>query len=371
MRSIAVCNLKGGVGKTTSTVNIGASLARSGKSVLLVDCDPQASLTTWLRATPHNGEPTLYDILRGQATVRTAAVPTRWENLSVVPAESRLNEIDRGALAGERVLWARMSDDYDYAIFDCSASPGVVLTNALTASDGIVVPVQAKGMALGGIERLQRLLADVARGSGNLINLAGILVCLFDGRTKISRMVLGELRAKYSGLVFDTVIHEDVKLSEAADRRLPAVEHAPDSRAAAEYAAVAFELMTRNLGTVPGRDGAGARSGGVQRNLMGDGPSHVPSPAAAATSTAPHRAAVTTGSVGATAPAGAAMAATEAATEAPQPGTGLAAIAEGPNEAELTPATPAHKDTRPSTTRTATRRAAPRVGLPQLQYGHD
>ena len=250
MRSIAVCNLKGGVGKTTSAVSIGACLAQQGHSVLLLDCDPQASLTTWLRATPHHGEPTLYDILRGQATVRTAAMPTRWSNLSVVPASPRLQEIDRGALAGERVLWARMSEDYDFALFDCSASPGVVLANALAAADGVVVPVQAKGMALGGIERLQRLLKDVADRSGNHVGISGVLVCLFDSRTRISRLVLGELRAKYSGLVFDTVLHENVKLSEAADRRQPITEYAPDSRGAAEYAAVAFELATRSLAPV-------------------------------------------------------------------------------------------------------------------------
>ena len=108
MRSIAVCNLKGGVGKTTTTVNLCASLARNGKRVLLVDCDPQGSLSSWLRIDPGICQATLYEILRGQATVRAAATPTRWPNLSVVPASPRLHEIDRGALAGERVLWARM-----------------------------------------------------------------------------------------------------------------------------------------------------------------------------------------------------------------------------------------------------------------------
>jgi chromosome partitioning protein len=340
LRSIAVCNLKGGVGKTTTTVNVGASLARAGKSVLLIDCDPQASLTGWLRATPHNDEPTLYDILRGQATVRTAAMPTRWDNLSVVPASPRLNEIDRGALAGERVLWARMNDDYDYALFDCSASPGVVLTNALTASDGVVVPVQAKGMALGGVERLQRLLAEVASRSGNLINLAGILVCLFDGRTKISRMVLGELRAKYSGLVFDAVIHEDVKLSESADRRLPTAEYAPDSRATAEYAAVAFELMTRSLAPVATRAGAEARpSGAAQRR-----PEHA----------AVHSPAVN----GATHTPAAALAATEASRIAPE----SARSAPEPVEADTS---------RPARERSAPRPAAPRVTPQSLVFGHD
>jgi len=251
LRSIAVCNLKGGVGKTTSTVNIGASLARVGKRVLLIDCDPQCNLTNWLRVTPANGEPTLYEILRGQATVRSAAIATRWPGLEVVPASPKLHEIDRGALAGERVLWARMCEDYDFALFDCSAAPGVVLTNALTAADDVLAPVQAKGMALGGIERLQQLVNDVATRGNAKAKLSGILVCLFDGRTRIARVVLGELRAKYGEMVFDTVVHENVKLSEAADNRRPITDYAPDSRGAAEYAAIAFELMTREVRPQP------------------------------------------------------------------------------------------------------------------------
>ena len=245
MRTIAVCNLKGGVGKTTTTVNLGASLARNGRRVLLIDCDAHGSLTSWLRAEPCNGEPTLYEILRGQATVRAAAAPTRWSNISVVAASPKLAEIDRGALAGERVLWARMSDDYDYALLDCSASLGVVQTNALTAADDVIVPVQAKGMALGGVARLRRLIRDIGARSQKDVDLSAILVCLFDGRTSISRIVLGQLRAKYADVVFDTVVHENVKLSEAADKRRPITDYAPTSRGAAEYAAIAFELMTR------------------------------------------------------------------------------------------------------------------------------
>jgi len=177
-------------------------------------------------------------------------------NISVVPASPKLHEIDRGALAGERVLWARMCEDYDYALFDCSASPGVVLTNALTAADDVIAPVQAKGMALSGIERLEALIANVAGRGDTKARLSGILVCLFDGRTRISRIVLGELRAKYAELVFDTVVHENVKLSEAADMRRPITDYAPTSRAAAEYAAIAFELMTRELRPVEARPGS-------------------------------------------------------------------------------------------------------------------
>lgn len=245
MRTLAVCNLKGGVGKTTTTVNLGACLARSGRRVLLIDCDPQGSLTHWLRAAPECGGATLYEVLRGQATVKTAVRETPWANLWAVPSSPRLSEIDRGGLAGERVLWARLPTEYDYALLDCPASPGVVMLNALSAAHEVLTPVQAKGMARGGLERLQKLVAEVRERSNRNLDLTGVVVCLFDGRTRLARLVLGELRARYGDLVFDTIVHENVRLAEAADHRQPITAYAPSSRGAAEHAALAFELLTR------------------------------------------------------------------------------------------------------------------------------
>jgi len=174
-----------------------------------------------------------------------AARETRWQGLWVVPSTPRLVEIDRGALAGERVLWARMASDYDYVLMDCGASPGVVLGNALTAADEILAPVQAKGMALGGLARLEKLIERLNARTQRDARRTGILVCLFDSRTRISRLVLARLRARYRGLVFDTLIHENVRLAEAADRRRPISWYDADSRGAAEYAALAFEVAGR------------------------------------------------------------------------------------------------------------------------------
>lgn len=260
MHTIAICNLKGGVGKTTTTVNLGAALARNGKRVLLVDCDPQGGLSRWMRCEPELGDPTLYEILRGQSTAKLAARETPWPGISVVPASAKLTEIDRGALAGDRVLWARLSPEYDYALLDCSASPGVVLNNALTASTGVIAPVQAKGMALSGVGRLLELIDEVRERGSPHLRLLGVLVCLFDGRTRISRLVLGQLRAKYGDQVFDTLVHENVRLSEAADKRQPITHFDPISRGAAEYSALAFELLTREHRAASPRSSTGTRS---------------------------------------------------------------------------------------------------------------
>lgn len=269
MQTIAICNLKGGVGKTTTTVSLGAALARNGKRVLLVDCDPQGSLSQWMRCVPEIGDPTLYEILRGQSTTKQAARKTPWPGISVVPSSAKLSEIDRGALAGDRVLWARMSPEYDYALLDCSASPGVVLNNALTASVGVIAPVQAKGMALGGVARLIELIDDVRERGTPHLQLLGVLVCLFDGRTGISRLVLGQLRAKYEDRVFDTVVHENVRLAEAADKRQPITHYDPVSRGAAEYSALAFELLTRQHRSASPRPAAGTAAVGIPTSAIG------------------------------------------------------------------------------------------------------
>lgn len=246
MRTIAVCNLKGGVGKTTTTLNLGACLARSGQRVLVVDCDPQAHLSSWLGIPPEPGRPSLYDVLRGQALISTAAVPTRCPGLRIVPSSPRLTEIDRRALVGERVLLARLPETDDVTLLDCPASPGIVMRNALMAAEELVVPVQAKGMAVRSIERLVELLESIRLEGNPHMDIIGILVCMFDARTRIAWRVLRRLRERFGDLVFDSVIHEAVDLSEAADRGLPIIDYRPGSRAAREYEAVAHSLARRS-----------------------------------------------------------------------------------------------------------------------------
>lgn len=246
MHTIAVCNLKGGVGKTTTTFNLAAALARLGHRVLVIDADGQCSLSSAFGAEEYVRQgPTLAEILRGQATVGTAAVETRVENVWLVPASPALDEINRRNLAGERVLLARLTEACDYTLIDCPASAGVVLANAFVAADEILAPVQAQGMALAGTARLLELIRDFRqRGANPALDLLGILVNKFDVRTGISRRVREELVSRYGSLVFDDVIHESVELAESTDRSQPVVTD-PRSRAAEEILAAAGELVRR------------------------------------------------------------------------------------------------------------------------------
>ncbi len=245
MRTIAICNLKGGVGKTTTTFNLAASLAERGKSVLLIDCDPQGNLTRCFGVENTPGRASLSDVLRGQATVDTAAVRTSRDGIWIVPSSPMLDEINRRNLAGERVLLARLPETCDYTLLDCPAGIGVVLLNALTAADEILAPVQAKGLASTSITRLLSHIADLRERGNPALDLTGIIVNHFDARTRISQRVLTELRQTYGPLVMGTVIHESVSVSESVDSGAPVIELPTNNRSAMEFRSLAAEVLAR------------------------------------------------------------------------------------------------------------------------------
>lgn len=245
MRTLAICNLKGGVGRTTLTFNLGAALARLGHSVLLIDADAKGCLTDCLEARKV-GYPTLAEVLRGQATTATAARPTQIPRLSVIASSPALDKINQRTLAGERVLLARMQAAYDYTLIDCSACTGIVMINACIAADEIIAPVQARGLAGGGIRRLLSLVRELRlRRANPALDLSGIVINRYDAQTAISPRVTAALRKEYGALVLDTVMTESEQLAESTDLRQPVGQGSGTSAAALEVNALAGELVSR------------------------------------------------------------------------------------------------------------------------------
>lgn len=247
MRTIAVSNIKGGVGKTTTSFNLAAVLAELGHTVLLIDADSQGSLTECLDLHALGARHTLADVLRGQSTIGTAAVRTRIPGIWGVAASPRLDDINRRNLAGERVLLARLPETCDYAIIDCPPGKGVVLLNAYVAAQHILCPVQARGMAYRGVQRVIDLVSELRElGVNPSLDLLGVFANAFDARTRLARQVLQTLQSTYGDLVFDTLVNDCVQLAESTDAREPITRYAPATRAAAEFRSLAREIIRRS-----------------------------------------------------------------------------------------------------------------------------
>lgn len=251
MHTISVCNLKGGVGRTTLTYHLAAALAEMGRSVITIDADPQGCLTACFRAERAEG-PTLAEVLRGQATVATAAVHTTISGVWLVPSSPRLDPIRRRNLAGDRVLVARMVDSCDFALIDCPSTPGVLLSNALIASDSVLAPVRACALARGAVGRMLTAVQEIReRGANSTLDVLGLLINQFDADVALAARVEQELREQFGPLVFEGMIHASERLAEGLEAGRPVTEMAPGSRAADEVRAAARELVQR----------AGARRG--------------------------------------------------------------------------------------------------------------
>lgn len=245
MHRIAVCNLKGGVGRTTLTFNLAAALAEAGHSVLVIDADPQGCLTDCFDAADAEG-PTLAEVLRGQATVATAAVQTRIPGVWLVPSSPKLDPIHRRNMAGERVLQARMAESCDFLLIDCPASSGVLLANAFTVATGVLVPVQARGLARPGIARLLAAVREIRDRGGNPdVDVIGLLVNQLDASSALGQRLAGELREEFGPLVLEGAIHDSERLAETVELRRPITALAAGSRSAEEIRVAAHELVQR------------------------------------------------------------------------------------------------------------------------------
>ncbi|MBR1394729.1 MAG: ParA family protein [Prevotella sp.] len=249
---IALANQKGGVGKTTTTINLAASLATLEKTVLVVDADPQANASSGLGVDIKQIDCSLYECIINHTNVREAIYTTDIDGLDIIPSHidlvgaeiEMLNLNDREQVI--KKLLAPIQEEYDYILIDCSPSLGLITVNALTAADSVIIPVQCEYFALEGISKLLNTIKIIKSKLNQRLEIEGFLLTMYDSRLRLANQIYDEVKRHFQELVFKTVIQRNVKLSESPSHGLPVILYDADSTGAKNHLALAKEIILKN-----------------------------------------------------------------------------------------------------------------------------
>lgn len=248
---VAIANQKGGVGKTTTTVNLAASLAALEKRVLVIDADPQANATSCLGLEEHEVETGLYQCISGNKAVADAIVRTPYEHLDLIPSHINLVGAELDMLEMEdrekilKKILQPVRESYDFILIDCSPSLGIVTVNSLTAADSVIIPVQCQYLSLEGLGKLLNTIRIIQNQLNPALAIEGFLLTMFDARVRLSNEVADDVRQHFEDMVFETMIHVNTKLGEAPSCGKPALHYDASSRGAEQYLELAHEFIKR------------------------------------------------------------------------------------------------------------------------------
>ena len=254
---ISLINQKGGVGKTTTSINLSASLALLGKKILLIDLDPQCNATTGIGLNKGDIEKSVYNVFNGSCSIEEAIVKTKYKNLYVLPANINLagvdieleqNNTNPNISKAERLKYHtdRIKNDYDYILIDCPPALGIITTNALTASDSVIIPVQCEFFALEGITQLLKAIMYTQANLNPNLSIEGVLLTMLDARTNLGLEVVEEIRSYFKDKVYNTIIPRLIRLTEAPSHGKPIIAYDPKSRGSEAYLNLAKEVIKAN-----------------------------------------------------------------------------------------------------------------------------